>query len=102
MPDQEVQQASRALLDLCKNKELKLVTAESCTGGLVAAALTDIPGSSDVIERGYVAYSNAAKQAMLDVPAITLEGYGAVSRETAVAMAQGALARSLADLAVST
>ena len=82
-------------------KNLKLATAESCTGGLVAAALTEIPGSSEVVERGFVTYSNAAKQAMLDVPAATLERHGAVSRETAEAMARGALARAPVDLAVS-
>lgn len=91
----------RALLDLCRRKGLTVATAESCTGGLVAAALTEIAGSSDVVDRGFVTYSNAAKQAMLGVPADTLAQFGAVSRETAVAMAQGALAHAPADLAVS-
>ena len=90
-----------ALLELCRRKRLRIATAESCTGGLVAATLTEIPGSSDVVERGFVTYSNAAKQAMLGVPAITIEKFGAVSRETAEAMAKGALANSLAELAVS-
>ena len=90
-----------ALLELCRRKGLPIATAESCTGGLVAATLTEIPGSSDVVERGFVTYSNAAKQAMLGVPAITIEKFGAVSRETAEAMAKGALANSLAELAVS-
>ena len=101
MADQELEQAARAVLDLCKSKRLKLATAESCTGGLVAAALTEIPGSSDVIDRGFVTYSNAAKQAMLDVPVATLKEHGAVSRETAEAMAKGALARAPVDLSVS-
>ena len=91
----------RALLDLCRRKKLTIATAESCTGGLVAAALTEIAGSSDVFERGFVTYSNAAKEAMLGVPAATLATFGAVSRETAEAMALGALAHSPADLAVA-
>ena len=78
-----------------------IVTAESCTGGLLAATLTDIPGSSDIFDRGYVTYSNAAKQAMLGVPAGILESQGAVSRATAEAMARGALSNSDAHLAVS-
>src|SRR5436190_12100733 len=101
MADAELEERARALLDLCRRKKLTIATAESCTGGLVAAALTEIPGSSDVVERGFVTYSNAAKQAMLGVPAATLKKFGAVSRETAEAMAQGALAHSPADLAVS-
>jgi nicotinamide-nucleotide amidase len=95
-----IEQAT-ALLDLCRQKHLHIATAESCTGGLVAAALTEIAGSSDVVDRGFVTYSNEAKQAMLGVPAATLEQFGAVSRETAEAMAKGALAHSLAELAVS-
>jgi nicotinamide-nucleotide amidase len=89
------------LLDLCRRKKLRIATAESCTGGLVAAALTEIPGSSDVVERGFVSYSNEAKQAMLGVPAETLQQFGAVSRETAEAMAKGALIHSPAELVVS-
>jgi len=92
---------ARALLDLCRARMLTIATAESCTGGLVAATLTEIPGSSDVFERGFVTYSDAAKAAMLGVPTLVLQRFGAVSRETAEAMAQGALARSPADLAVS-
>jgi nicotinamide-nucleotide amidase len=95
-----VEQAS-ALLELCRRKTLRIATAESCTGGMIAASLTDIPGSSDVLERGFVTYSNEAKQTMLDVPAETLRQFGAVSRETAEAMASGALAKSPAELAVS-
>jgi nicotinamide-nucleotide amidase len=92
---------SRALLDLCRGRKLTIATAESCTGGLVAAALTDIPGSSDVIDRGFVTYSNDAKRAMLGVKATTLESFGAVSKETATQMAVGALEKAGVDLAVS-
>ena len=78
-----------------------IATAESCTGGLIAGLLTEIPGSSNVLERGFVAYSNAAKQELLGVPAETLATHGAVSPETARAMAEGALANSRAEVAVS-
>jgi nicotinamide-nucleotide amidase len=78
-----------------------IATAESCTGGLVAAALTDIPGSSDVIDRAFVTYSNEAKREMLGVEASTLQTFGAVSKETAIQMAVGALERADVDLAVS-
>jgi nicotinamide-nucleotide amidase len=80
---------------------LMVATAESCTGGLIAALMTEIPGSSNVVERGFVVYSNAAKEELLGVPAATLAGYGAVSEETARAMAEGALKASRADVAVS-
>src|SRR5215813_12312693 len=99
--EEELRGLARALLDLCRAKRLMIATAESCTGGLVAAMLTEIPGSSDVLERGFVTYSNAAKTEMLGVPADVIARFGAVSRETAEAMAQGALARSPADLAVA-
>jgi nicotinamide-nucleotide amidase len=101
MPADDPNEAARAVLDLCRRKRLTVATAESCTGGLVAAALTEIAGSSDVVDRGFVTYSNAAKQAMLNVEAETLQRFGAVSRETALAMAQGALAQAPADLVVS-
>src|SRR5713226_6669608 len=101
MIDEALRAAARRVLDACRAKNLKLAVAESCTGGLVAAALTEIPGSSDVLDRGFVTYSNAAKQAMLGVPASILERHGAVSRETADAMAAGALAMSNADLSVA-
>jgi nicotinamide-nucleotide amidase len=101
MAEDDLTGQARALLEICRRKRLKVATAESCTGGLVSAALTEIPGSSDVFDRGFVTYSNAAKEAMLGVPATTLEKFGAVSRETAEAMATGALAHSLGDLAVS-
>jgi nicotinamide-nucleotide amidase len=80
---------------------LRIATAESCTGGMVAAALTDIPGSSDVVERGFVTYSNAAKKQMLGVREATLAAHGAVSEQVALEMAEGALAHSEADLAVA-
>jgi nicotinamide-nucleotide amidase len=101
MLDEELGNRATALLDLCKSKHLMVVTAESCTGGLVAAALTNIAGSSAVIDRGFVTYTNEAKQEMVGVPEATIEQYGAVSRETAEAMAKGALAHAAADLAVS-
>ena len=101
MADQELTQAARALLDLCRRKRLTLAAAESCTGGLLAATLTEIPGSSDVLERGFITYSNEAKQAMLGVTPMTLAKHGAVSRETAEAMATGVLAHAPVDLAVS-
>jgi nicotinamide-nucleotide amidase len=101
MLDEEIRIAAAALLDLCRRKELKVATAESCTGGLVAGALTDIAGSSDVLDRGFVTYSNEAKREMLGVSAQTLREHGAVSREMAEEMARGALAHSNARLAVA-
>jgi nicotinamide-nucleotide amidase len=92
---------SRTLLDLCRMKKLTIATAESCTGGLVAGALTDIPGSSDVVDRGFITYSNDAKRAMLGVTTSTLENFGAVSKETATAMAVGALEMADVDIAVA-
>ena len=89
------------LADLLLNRELKLVSAESCTGGLIAAACTDLAGSSAWFERGFVTYSNDAKRAMLGVKATTLATFGAVSKETATAMAFGALEKAGVDLAVS-
>ena len=89
------------LIEAAAARGVMLATAESCTGGLVGATLTEIAGSSAVFERGFVTYSNAAKTEMLGVPAATIERCGAVSRETAAAMAAGALARSPAQLAVS-
>jgi len=99
--DAKLRATAKRLLDVCRARGLRIATAESCTGGLVAGALTEIPGSSDVVERGFVVYSNAAKEAMLGVPAATLKRYGAVSEQTAIAMAAGALKNSLADLTVS-
>lgn len=99
--DKALIEAAWDLLDLCREKGLTLVTAESCTGGLVAAALTDAPGASKVVDGGFVTYSNEAKQACLNVPRETLDRYGAVSEQVARAMAEGALGCSPADLAVS-
>jgi nicotinamide-nucleotide amidase len=90
-----------ALLELCRARGLKIATAESCTGGLVAGLLTEIAGSSDVVERGFVTYSNDSKREMIGVRAQTLAAHGAVSEETAREMAQGALGHSRADIAVS-
>ena len=90
-----------SLLEACRTRGLRIATAESCTGGLIAALLTGIPGSSDVVERGFVTYSNAAKTELLGVPAGLIAKHGAVSEEVARAMAEGALAHSHADLAVS-
>ena len=84
-----------------RKRGLRIATAESCTGGMIAAALTDVAGSSDVFERGFVTYSNDAKQELIAVPPTILAKYGAVSAETADAMARGALARSRADVAIS-
>ncbi|WP_204114360.1 CinA family protein [Shimia biformata] len=89
------------LLDLCREKGLRIATAESCTGGMISAALTDIAGSSDVFERGFVTYTNTAKTEMLGVREATLAAHGAVSEQVAREMALGALANSDADLAVS-
>ena len=90
-----------ALLRRYEAESLRIVTAESCTGGLVAALLTEIPGSSAVVERGFVTYSNEAKAEMLGVPADVIARHGAVSAEVARAMAEGALCRSRADVAVA-
>ncbi len=92
---------AKQLLDLYRARGKRMAAAESCTGGLVAAALTAIAGSSDVFECSFVTYSNGAKQKMLGVPSAILRRFGAVSSETAAAMAKGALKRSGADCAVS-
>ena len=98
MIDEELGDHATKLLELCRKKKLTVATAESCTGGLLAAALTNIAGSSAVVDRGFVTYTNEAKQQMVGVPPATLEKHGAVSRETAEAMAKGALAHAPADL----
>lgn len=90
-----------ALIDLARAGGHVIATAESCTGGMIAAALTDVAGSSDVFDRGFVTYSNAAKREMLGVRAATLEAHGAVSEHVAREMAAGTLARSAASVAVS-
>ncbi len=89
------------LLDHARARNIMIATAESCTGGMVVAALTDIPGSSAVVDRGFVTYTNEAKQEMLGVRAETLDAFGAVSEEVAREMAEGALRHSHAHLAVS-
>jgi nicotinamide-nucleotide amidase len=96
-----IRSTAKHVLELCRVRGLRVATAESCTGGLVAAALTEIAGSSDVVDRGFVTYSNEAKAESLGVPLSTLKRYGAVSAQTAKAMAAGALKNSHADLAVS-
>jgi nicotinamide-nucleotide amidase len=101
MFDEEITEAVVALLELCKAKKLMLTTAESCTGGLVAAAISEVSGSSLVLDRGFVTYSNEAKQQMLGVTPATIDVYGAVSKECADEMAKGALAHAQVDLAVS-
>jgi nicotinamide-nucleotide amidase len=101
LPDYELLEAVRALSEICRKKKLTIATAESCTGGLLAASITDLPGSSDVFDRGFVTYSNEAKERMLGVPPMTLANHGAVSRETAEAMAKGALAHAPVALAVA-
>jgi nicotinamide-nucleotide amidase len=93
--------AAEALLEACRSHGIMLATAESCTGGLIAAALTAIAGSSDVVDRGFVTYSNEAKHEMIGVPVALIETHGAVSEQVAAAMAEGALARSRAAIAVS-
>jgi len=89
------------ILASARAKGLRLVTAESCTGGLIAALLTEIPGSSDVVERGFVTYSNEAKTDLLGVPAALIETHGAVSGQVARAMAEGALKHALAQISVA-
>jgi nicotinamide-nucleotide amidase len=97
----ELMREGEALLARCRELGLKLCTAESCTGGLVSALLTEFAGSSDVVERGFVTYSNAAKEAQLGVPAGLLATFGAVSEEVARAMAEGGLSASPADIAIA-
>ena len=92
---------AKEVLQACDTANLKLATAESCTGGLIAAYLTDIAGSSSVVERGFVTYSNEAKNEMLDVPLELIKNQGAVSEDVARKMAEGAVQNSNADIAVS-
>ncbi|HKW53883.1 MAG TPA: CinA family protein [Stellaceae bacterium] len=101
MADDVLDRLAAAVLAGCRKQGLTLATAESCTGGMVAAALTDIAGSSDVVERGFVTYSNRAKEELLAVPPPLIAAHGAVSAEVAEAMARGALARAPVDLAVA-
>jgi nicotinamide-nucleotide amidase len=97
----DLYQKANELLNACKARGWMLATAESCTGGLIAGLLTEIAGSSAVVERGFVTYANAAKTELLGVPESLLAEHGAVSEACARAMAEGALARSPADLAVA-
>lgn len=99
--NEELKRTASDLLDSLRDRGLKLAAAESCTGGLISAYLTEIPGSSDVLERGFVTYSNEAKTQMLGVPAGLIEAHGAVSEEVAAAMAEGALAHSAADVSIA-
>ncbi len=97
----DIEQLARNVIEASASRGLMLAAAESCTGGLVSAALTAIPGSSAVLERGFVTYSNAAKSDLLGVPAGLIELHGAVSEPVARAMADGALARSAAQVSVA-
>ncbi|HEX8899983.1 CinA family protein [Vitreimonas sp.] len=92
---------AQTLLAETKARGFKIATAESCTGGLIAASLAAIPGASASLERGFVTYSNEAKTEMLGVPADLIQRIGAVSRDVAIAMAEGAIAKSRADIAVA-
>ena len=99
--DKDTEILAAIILSAARSKGLKIATAESCTGGLIAGTLTAIPGSSDVVDRGFVTYSNEAKQQMLGVGSISLEKFGAVSSVTAKEMAYGALVNSMADITIS-
>ena len=101
MIGQQLLDEAAALLDACRAARIRLATAESCTGGLIAAVLTAIAGSSDVVERGFVTYSNAAKTELLGVPADLIASFGAVSEPVVQRMAEGALQRSRADIVVA-
>lgn len=101
MFSENLQAMTTQLLEDCRTAGVMVATAESCTGGLIAGCLTEIAGSSDVVERGFVTYSNEAKMELLGVPEAVLADKGAVSAEVAEAMVQGALAHSRADIAVS-
>lgn len=101
MSAKKLTKKAEKLLETYRKKKIKIATAESCTGGLISGILTDVAGSSDVFERGFVTYSNDAKTEMLGVDANLIRKHGAVSREVAEAMARGAIARSKADLAIA-
>lgn len=101
MIDKEVLETAARLIEMLRALKFTIVTAESCTGGLIAAALTEIPGSSDVVDRGFVTYSNAAKESVLGVPSEILRRHGAVSEQAARAMAEGALRASPCDVSVA-
>jgi nicotinamide-nucleotide amidase len=97
----EIDRLATQVLELARAKGIKIATAESCTGGLIIGALTEIAGSSDVVDRGYITYSNAAKMDMLGVRSTTLKAHGAVSEQVAQEMADGALEHAHAQLTVS-
>jgi nicotinamide-nucleotide amidase len=97
----ELDELANRFLQACAKNKILAATAESCTGGMIVSALTDIPGSSSVVDRGFITYSNDAKMEMIGVSAATLDAHGAVSRQTAQEMAAGALARSHAGIALS-
>ena len=97
----ETEEATRRLLQKASERDLRLATAESCTGGMLASLLTDVQGVAHAFERGFVTYSNEAKNEMLGVPMALIEAKGAVSKEVAIAMADGALARSRANIALA-
>jgi|SRR6185369_1163226 len=101
MLDDDIVEAAKQLLAICKQKNLLIATAESCTAGLVAGTLTEIPGVSSILDRGYVTYSNGSKHEMLGVSRDILKAHGAVSRETAEAMVHGVLGHARVHLAVS-
>ncbi len=92
---------ARKVIDICREAGLKIATVESCTGGLLAGALTSIAGSSEVVERGFVTYSNEAKSEQVGVPGALIDAHGEVSEEVARAMAEGGVAQSRADLAIA-
>lgn len=95
------QTKAEAVLKLCRENKLMLATVESCTGGLIIASLTDIAGSSDVVDCGFITYSNSAKTSLVGVPAALIETYGAVSQQVAIAMAEGGLKHSNAQISVA-
>ncbi len=101
MLDDDIVEAAKRLLDICRRNSFTVATVESCTAGLVAGTLAEVPGISSMLDRGFITYSNQAKQEMVGVSAETLEKHGAVSRQTAEEMARGAIERAPVDLAVS-
>ena len=101
MFDAQLLHDAAELLDICRRADIKLATAESCTGGLIVGCLTEIAGSSDVVDRGFVTYSNEAKTDLVGVPNMLIAMKGAVSEPVARAMAEGALSRSMADVTVA-
>ncbi len=101
MFDEQLLYDANQILELCKRSDIRLATAESCTGGLIISCLTEIPGSSDVIDRGFITYSNEAKIELLGVPNLLIALHGSVSEEVAIAMSEGALSRSMSDITIA-